>query len=304
MTILFLFSLFAFTPKLSAETENEEKELKEAKEEIEVERSEYKGKKLVKVKNGEYKAKYDYAVEMPSNEIGLRNIIGNEDWTSVSDITVHPYTAVAHVVGYFTVTGDEGTVTTFTTPGTGSFLDGDTVLTAAHCFLIEDEVLYYNGERYHIVDQMADYVKVYSDWNGSSGTQHSVHSRTYISTYRDYWDPSDDWGVITLNNNATGVSFLDLEIPDYGTYPVPLKAIGFPQVKGKVMYESEGTTTTTGNAEIFYHDCDTMKGNSGGPLINTDTGKLVGIHSTGSTYTNIARRVDSWLKSYLDTHHL
>ena len=47
----------------------------------------------------------------------------------------------------------------------------------------------------------------------------------------------------------------------------------------------------------IYHDCTTLKGNSGSPLINLDNGELVGIHFYGHNDNNIAVHVDEIQKA-------
>ena len=47
----------------------------------------------------------------------------------------------------------------------------------------------------------------------------------------------------------------------------------------------------------IYHDCTTLKGNSGSPLINLENGELVGIHFYGHNDNNIAVHVDEIQKA-------
>jgi endonuclease G, mitochondrial len=127
-------------------------------------------------------------------------------------------------------------------------------------------------------------------------------------------DGGPDLAFLKLKNAPAGIDHLELADADVKNRD-PIAVIGYPALDtrndGLIMsrifadifdvkrFAPGQVSLVDGSQQIFQHDCSTLGGNSGSPVINYETGKVVGLHFSGRFgVSNFAVKA-SLIKQYL-----
>lgn len=253
-----------------------------------------------------------------TNEMETRTIIGNENRVKVYP-TQDPYSGVVLVITLLDSNGDN--IADAYIPGTGFMVSERVMLTARHCV-------------YDAVDDILE-VRVYQGVSVS----HS-YDGVNIMTYLDCLDPYEydtlinsvydtryantagrerqehDWniGILregfdcyyfncgTIYNGLDGASITVTGYPDAESSDNPSQSF--------YMYAGQGTYTVVNDnpafeesyrEEVFFHDADTITGQSGGPvyLSNVQGSICYGIQIAGASSFNIAKGITAYIYNLL-----
>ncbi len=161
-------------------------------------------------------------------------------------------------------------------PGIGKMTGGCTafhlghgiVATAGHCLTIHTPSL----EDYscHSLDIA---------WGQTADTQVNLHSRC-MKVLQYQLDDKADYALL-LVDPAPAASIeiqADARVQKFAEQAI---VIGFPKDKTLSFSDPCGTSwqDTESDNRIFHHRCDTLPGNSGSPVLDADTARVIGIHN-------------------------
>ncbi|MEL7466419.1 MAG: trypsin-like peptidase domain-containing protein [Pseudomonadota bacterium] len=174
-----------------------------------------------------------------------------------------------------------------TATGTGWLAGPDTVITAGH------NVFSAKGSGW------ASEITVYPGRSGGSKPWRVFGEKVdALRGWRERLDPVADLGMIRLNAPAHGHDsdwFGVLEISDQDLAEKPdAFSIGYPGSAQGTQWFDYGPIVGHDSAFI-HHRLDTMRGNSGGPLViqgNSGRWRVIGTHVYGETTRNLARRIN------------
>ena len=180
-----------------------------------------------------------------------------------------------------------------------AFIVGDRIaLTSAHCVYAENA---WDTEAYILPHASGNRTHSYIMNNGVRALKAIIPT-----VYKTNAITGNDWAILILEEDvgaANGILPLDIAAPTVGNQ---VTTIGYPKegVGGVVryMHESPGEILTVGTNYIRYN-CDTSKGNSGGPVIKesvvngTVRYNVIAIHSSGHGSYNEGCRIDLALSS-------
>jgi endonuclease G len=184
-------------------------------------------------------------------------------------------------------------------------------------FLVTDELLVTNR---HVLDEL------------SRGTRVLEKGQAIVHFQREFFTADDEDEVDILNVEAVhptlDIALLKIAKMSLSAARQPLRfaeatvgerapivAIGFPcedtrnpifidaifNGHYKVKRSAPGLVTGFGS-QAFYHDCSTLGGNSGSPLLSMETAEIVGLHREGRfMYRNEAVNLDG-LKDFVQAH--
>lgn len=216
------------------------------------------------------------------------SVIGDDTRHRATGTTGFPYSAVCYIRSFFDKDGN-GSIDEVV-PGT-AFLEGPSaVVTAGH--MIYDEEL----------GGWCSYVYVTPGRNGTTapfGVARSTTIHKSANFYDDVTDFNYDWAVVELDTpigNQTG--WFGKSWTSASLNNTTVTVIGFPNDKENgTMWWGVGSITKSLNYTI-QHNCDTAKGNSGSPILNSGY-QAVGINTGGGTTYNRGTRMTEWLYNYL-----
>lgn len=193
------------------------------------------------------------------------SIIGKDERSEVENSEKKPYSSISFIYSLDSIC-------------TGTIIDYDKVLTAAHCVYNPDTKQFYRNST------------IYPGVNKDEFPFESADSIEYIvpEPYIHSGNSKFDYAIIKLDKPiGQNIEKLDIKNIKY-TKGKPIKVIGYPVDKleetGTVsQYEMNGRVLSE---DIFnlYYDIDTTSGQSGSPILNSKN-EVIGIH-IGSYRTN------------------
>lgn len=188
-------------------------------------------------------------------------IIGEDNQKQISNTTDSPYRNVCQLTVHYS----DGTVKY----GSGTLVYFDVVLTAGH--------VVYDVEH----EGWPSYIDVVPGRNGRErplGTTYATKMTTSNSWINDA-NYDYDWAILDLADSfSTWQLYACYESPSVAVGKT-INAIGYPGEKG-IYYMYEHSNSITSATDLHLDSLyDTMKGQSGGAIIDTKTGYLVGIIS-------------------------
>lgn len=214
------------------------------------------------------------------NQMNTLSLIDNLQ--RVSDVNVFPYNTICrvnHVGG----------------GGSGVLVGKNILITAAH-------VVYDDNNN------------PYANWVAQAGfnTNHSLADSGWSQVYYyENWMSNHSWqydiAICVLNENiGEQVGFMGFQyLGDSILSNLPgVTAVGYPEERDASMhqYYSKGNVKSTANS-YFTTDCYTSKGMSGGPMINDETGFVLGVVQGTDVFSTSQRtsRITSDLFSLLSS---
>ena len=227
-------------------------------------------------------------IALPNNEYDFHNIYNGDDRVIIGNTTDSPYRNFCWIqVQYPDNTWKEAS---------GVLVDFNTVLTAGHVAYAHD----HGG--------WATYMRVVPGKNEESEPLGYAYGTTMTtdSEYINNIDHAYDWAIVDLSRSFDTYQ-------SYGYYSNPSSAINNTiNVYGyadhelssinaqNVLYRSTGTIASS-NYRNFYHYADTVKGESGGPILESG-GILIGITSADTAFGNMAVWINDDLYNRLQVH--
>ncbi|KIO63670.1 hypothetical protein B4064_2873 [Caldibacillus thermoamylovorans] len=186
------------------------------------------------------------------------SIIGEDGRTEVVNSEIMPYSSISFLFSLDSMC-------------TGTIIDDDKVLTAAHSVYNPGTKQYYRNST------------IYPGVNKDEFPFGSANSIEYIVPvqYIHSGNPKFDYAIIKLNkpigHNIERLNFINIKY----TLGNPIKVIGYLVDKleetGKVsQYEMEGRALSEDHFNLYY-DIDTSIGQSGAPILNNKN-EIIGIH--------------------------
>ena len=152
-------------------------------------------------------------------------------------------------------------------------VDDDLIMTAGHCLDL-------NGQT--ISENCKNHQWVLDHYQTDSFLKENVYSCKSVEIIRADYEENSDYALIRLDRKINRTPFkLSLEKP---TKYQELESIGFPH--GMTMIDSGiGTYQGTNHYGELLYTLDLFGGNSGSPIINTETNKVVAVHIKGPAFS-------------------
>ena len=170
---------------------------------------------------------------------------------------------------------------------TGTLINTQQVITAAHCLYDRKKKQWVNAEGLHFVAgyQRGQYV-------AHSTVKRYILSNFHIGKTNPNFIPQHDWAILDLNKPIGEISgFIEIgkkEIEENNTKN-SISVIGYPSVRRFVLSRGNDCKIKNynNNSNVLFHTCPIMSGDSGGPIIKfeNDSLKLIAV-STGITLVN------------------
>ena len=171
--------------------------------------------------------------------------------------------------------------------GSGFVVSDHVIATAAHCVYgakISEIILFDNNGNITLRATPVEYHMPY----------------TYVSSNQE--NERFDYALITVKEDLSDYAYFDLGVPldSFASKHSAVSITGFPTTIGKpseektvntttqhMMYTGNGTVKNIDHSDLMYYDCDTIGGNSGGPVYIKESfnGKtyytVIAIHAHG-----------------------
>ncbi|MBP2099207.1 trypsin-like peptidase domain-containing protein [Enterococcus rivorum] len=206
-----------------------------------------------------------------SLQIESRKVIGEDDRFRISDTSKQPYSSIAYLQIY--------TSTSNYSRGTAFVVGKDTLVTAGH-----------------VIKNVSSELLAKSFVAPGKNNDKEPFGRFEIEKMilHDNYSPNKDHdlAVIKVKPNKNGQSIGDvvplLSIADNASVTIGSKAIipGYPTDRRKELWSGDGEIKSQGTYR-FRYDVDTIGGNSGGPIFDTNN-QVIGVHTTYHTWNGIA----------------
>lgn len=191
------------------------------------------------------------------------NIIGKDDRVHIVDTLGSPQRNVCFIEVHFS----DG----FQARGTGTLVNFNVVLTAGHVIYQHDHGGY--ATYIEVVPAMVDYIS--RPLPASKCTGKTALSSNWVNNH----DYNYDWGVIKLNRSYDTYQLYAYYKDNSVEINRTVDTYGYPCDSGTKMMSCTGRILSATDYTININN-DMSQGDSGGPVIDKDTGYLVGILST------------------------
>ncbi|WP_081653797.1 trypsin-like serine peptidase [Bacteriovorax sp. BSW11_IV] len=157
---------------------------------------------------------------------------------------------------------------------TGFLVDKDIMLTAGHCFDDGVDNIHANCDKYSWVfdmDSDQKYIPESNIYGCKEVLIHSVNSTT-----------GEDFTLFRLDRNVRGRRPLKIDYDYRPNLTTDMAIIGHPLGMKKMIAKDKGSFKLDRNDDMsFYYLLDTFPSNSGSPIFDQQTGKVIGLHVAG-----------------------
>ncbi|WP_235688044.1 trypsin-like serine peptidase [Latilactobacillus fragifolii] len=220
-----------------------------------------------------------------SNNSQVRSIIGKDERVRITDTTLAPYNSTVFIAA-------DGAA------GSGAVIGKNTVLTAAHVV----KNIRVNPDK--------DSIYVVPGRNGSKIPygKFKIESVHIPQSYVEKPSVDSDIAVLTikpLNNKGIGevVPSLPLKLTNSATIGETLTTSGFPGDKQwGTMWAAKGSILRETKTRVYY-DMDTMGGQSGSPVYNSNN-EVIAVHTTGAGIYNFGTKINDEYYQFISNYLL
>ncbi len=215
--------------------------------------------------------------------ISPASIIGDDESYEIIKTHEAPYRAICDIRTYWDKNGDGAADIGYL--GSGCMVGRSVVLTCGHILHRPDAG---NCVKVEVYPARQRYYTPYGPYKAKKVFANCKYVQNMVAV--------NDWGVIILNANAGDITgWLGLKnCKDTDLSGSDVSVIGYPGNKDKyriTMWRSDGKVVADIN-DFLYYDCDTLPGNSGSPVIDSEN-KIVAVHAYGSTNHNFGAKVQN-----------
>jgi glutamyl endopeptidase len=222
-------------------------------------------------------------------EVSNRSIVGDDTRTQVIGTPVGRNAKI----GYIEQSNATGPPLAWCT---GAMVSANYMLTAGHC--VHQSA--WGG--------WAPYITVFVSYNNSgAGIRCAATEKWAGADWVSNEEPNADWGLLKLSCKAGATyGYFGLALNDEPSYynGKTVRVIGYPEDKPQFSMWSATGVISSSTSTTLGHQVDTRPGQSGGPMLLTDTA-IAGIHTQGYPnlywlYYNFGVRMTGPLKNTLD----
>jgi V8-like Glu-specific endopeptidase len=153
----------------------------------------------------------------------------------------------------------------------------DTILTAAHCIDPKDGQTF-SIENYYIVFDYVNFTTV--DFTISSDNVFEIEKILQYEFDKTLFVTGVDITTLKLKRAVTDRSILEIDFDESYSIGSPLYLFGYP-LGSPLKLSSNGEITGHTHDSSFSHNLDAFSVNSGSPIFNADTHKIIGVHVRG-----------------------
>ncbi len=203
-----------------------------------------------------------------------------------------PYKAICRIVTYWDI-NEDGKIDSEVGVGTG-FLEGPSaVVTNGHVIYDPDH------------DMWCKYAEVTFAQDGEDSAYFGTQRSTTIHTSAAWIENASvnqDWALIEINSAIGNRTGWFGKLWTSGTLTGrSVTVTGYPGDKPQTMWKSTGSIKET-QTRIVKHNCDTVGGQSGSPIYNSDN-QVLAIHSGWVGSYNRGVRITEWLYNFLEDYN-
>jgi V8-like Glu-specific endopeptidase len=153
----------------------------------------------------------------------------------------------------------------------------DTILTAAHCIDPEDGKTY-SIENYYVVFDYANYFS--ADFSIPSENVYEIEQVLHYEFDQTLFTTGIDITTLKLKRVVTDRVVLEIDFDENYSIGTSLYLLGYP-LGSPLKLSTNGEITDHTHNSSFAHNLDAFSVNSGSPIFNADTHKIIGVHVRG-----------------------